>query len=111
MVDVLSDLEVIRLLAVPWIRAETTAGISSKGRITGRGIRNPEMEPLCPEIASYPRFKGPIRTRPRRYEQGCRKFPEINPRTAGESISDAGRASSSPKLTPGLIDGTKLALD
>src|SRR5678815_2191829 len=58
MVDVLSDLEVIRLLAVPWIRAETTAGISSKGRITGRGIRNPEMEPLCPEIASYSSIQG-----------------------------------------------------
>jgi hypothetical protein len=41
MVDVLSDLEVIRVLAVPRIRAETTAGISSKGRTNGPGHPQP----------------------------------------------------------------------
>ena len=54
-IDVLSDLEKRALMAVPRIRIQTKAGISTKGRV----LKNRKIEDECKQIADFIGIRGP----------------------------------------------------
>ncbi len=81
-VDVLSDLNGKSLMAVPRIRMQTKAGISTKGRV----LRDPSLEIDCMKIAEYIGIRGPCCMQMKESEEGRLKLIEVNPRMGGGTI-------------------------
>jgi carbamoyl-phosphate synthase large subunit len=103
-IDVLSDLKQEPLVAVPRIRLQTKAGISTKGRI----VRDQRIEDICKAIASYLKISGPCCIQMKESREGILKFVEINPRLGGGTIFTTLAGVNFPSLILDIAEGKEL---
>lgn len=105
-VDVLSNLDGKPLMAVPRIRMQTKAGISTKGRI----LRDPSLERDCMKIAEYIGIKGPCCMQMKESEDGILKLIEVNPRMGGGTIFTSLAGANFPALLLDIIEGKQITI-
>jgi carbamoyl-phosphate synthase large subunit len=103
-IDVLSDLKQEPLVAVPRIRLQTKAGISTKGRI----VRDQRIEDICKTIASYLKVSGPCCIQMKESKEGVLKFVEINPRLGGGTIFSTLAGVNFPILIMDIVEGKEI---
>jgi carbamoyl-phosphate synthase large subunit len=105
-VDVLSDLNGKSLMAVPRIRMQTKAGISTKGRV----LRDPSLEIDCMKIAEYIGIRGPCCMQMKESEEGRLKLIEVNPRMGGGTIFTTLAGANFPALLLEIIEGKQITI-
>src|SRR6187200_3389939 len=105
-VDVLSDLNKKPLMAVPRIRIQTKAGISTKGRI----IRDPDLEMNCMKIAEHVGIRGPCCIQMKESSDGIIKLIEINPRFGGGTMFTTLAGANFPAMILDMIYGKEILL-
>jgi carbamoyl-phosphate synthase large subunit len=105
-VDVLSDLNGKPLMAVPRIRMQTKAGISTKGRV----LRDPSLELDCMKIAEYIGIRGPCCIQMKESEEGRLKLIEVNPRMGGGTIFTSLAGANFPALLLDIIEGREITV-
>jgi carbamoyl-phosphate synthase large subunit len=105
-VDVLSDLNGKALMAVPRIRMQTKAGISTKGRV----LRDPSLEIDCMKIAEYIGIRGPCCIQMKESEEGRLKLIEVNPRMGGGTIFTSLAGANFPALLLDIIEGREITV-
>jgi carbamoyl-phosphate synthase large subunit len=105
-VDVLSDLNGKPLMAVPRIRMQTKAGISTKGRV----LRDPSLEIDCMKIAEYIGIRGPCCMQMKESEEGRLKLIEVNPRMGGGTIFTTLAGANFPALLLEIIEGKQITI-
>jgi carbamoyl-phosphate synthase large subunit len=105
-IDVLSDLNKKPLMAVPRIRIQTKAGISTKGRI----IQDPDLEMNCMKIAEHVGIRGPCCIQMKESSEGVRKLIEINPRLGGGTIFTTLAGANFPAMILDMIHGKEILL-
>ena len=98
-VDVLCNLEKKPLVAVPRVRLETKAGISTKGEV----IHDPQIEQTCMNIAKYVGIRGPCCIQMKGSKDGALKIVEINPRMGGGTIFAALAGANFPALILDMV--------
>jgi carbamoyl-phosphate synthase large subunit len=103
-IDVLSDLKQEPLIAVPRIRLQTKAGISTKGRI----VRDQRIEDVCKTIAEYLKVSGPCCIQMKESKEGVLKFVEINPRLGGGTIFTTLAGVNLPSLIMDIVEGKEI---
>jgi carbamoyl-phosphate synthase large subunit len=103
-IDVLSDLKQEPLVAVPRIRLQTKAGISTKGRI----VRDQRIENVCKTIAEYLKISGPCCIQMKESKEGVLKFVEINPRLGGGTIFTTLAGVNLPSLIMDIVEGKEI---
>jgi carbamoyl-phosphate synthase large subunit len=103
-VDVLSDLEKEPILAVPRVRMQTKAGISTRGRI----VRDEKLESLCKRIAGLIGITGPSCIQVKVSSDGLPKLVEVNPRLGGGTIFTTLAGANFPKLILDMIEGREI---
>ena len=103
-IDVLSDLEKRALMAVPRIRIQTKAGISTKGRV----LKNRKIEDECKQIADFIGIRGPSCIQMKEDEDGIVKLVEINPRMGGGTIFTTLAGANFPMMLIDLIEHKKV---
>lgn len=103
-IDVLSDLEKKALLAVPRIRIQTKAGISTKGRI----LKNRKIEEECERIADFVGIRGPCCIQMKEDANGIVKLVEINPRMGGGTIFTTLAGANFPMMLIDMIENRKV---
>jgi carbamoyl-phosphate synthase large subunit len=105
-IDVLSDLECEPILAVPRIRVETRAGISTVGRI----VKDENISETCKSIAKYLKIRGPCCIQMKESSQGVLKIVEVNPRMGGGTIFAALAGANFPAMILDMVKGKKLKI-
>jgi carbamoyl-phosphate synthase large subunit len=105
-IDVLSDLDKKSLMAVPRLRIQTKAGISTKGKI----IRNPKMELNCMKIAQRIGIRGPCCIQMKESPEGVLKLIEINPRMGGGTIFSALAGANFPAMIVDMVQGKEISI-
>ncbi|MFZ0326940.1 MAG: ATP-grasp domain-containing protein [Nitrososphaeraceae archaeon] len=105
-IDVLSDLNEKPLIAVPRIRIQTKAGISTKGKI----VRDIELEENCLEIARCIRIRGPCCIQMKESSEGTLKLVEVNPRMGGGTIFSTLAGVNFPSLLLDLIEDKEIVI-
>ena len=105
-IDVLSDLEKRALIAVPRIRIQTKAGISTKGRI----LKNRKIEEECKQIADFIGIRGPCCIQMKEDEDGTVKLVEINPRMGGGTIFTTLAGANFPMMLIEMVEHKKVRL-
>jgi carbamoyl-phosphate synthase large subunit len=105
-VDVLSDLRGKPLIAVPRIRLETKAGISSKGKV----VHRPDIEEICMKIAEQIGICGPCCIQVKESRHGKIKLVEVNPRLGGGTIITALAGANFPILILDMIKGKQIQI-
>jgi carbamoyl-phosphate synthase large subunit len=105
-VDVLCDMNKTPLIAVPRVRLQTKAGISTKGRI----VRDAELEITCMKIAQDTGIRGPCCIQMKESSEGQLKLVEINSRLGGGTIFSALAGANFPKMILDLLEGTKVKI-
>ncbi|PWU81557.1 MAG: hypothetical protein DLM72_06410 [Candidatus Nitrosopolaris wilkensis] len=105
-VDVLSDLNGKPLIAVPRIRMQTKAGISTKGRV----LRDPALEIDCMKIAEYIGIRGPCCMQMKESAEGRLKLIEVNPRMGGGTIFTSLAGANFPALLLDMIEGRQISV-
>lgn len=105
-VDVLSDLNGKPLMAVPRIRMQTRAGISTKGRV----LKDASLEIDCMKIAEYIGIRGPCCMQMKESGDGRLKLIEVNPRMGGGTIFTTLAGANFPALLLDMIDGKQITL-
>jgi carbamoyl-phosphate synthase large subunit len=103
-IDVLSNLEKKALLAVPRIRIQTKAGISTKGRI----IRNKKLESDSKQIADFIGIRGPCCIQMKEDANGTMKLVEINPRMGGGTIFTTLAGANFPIMLIDMVENKKV---
>jgi carbamoyl-phosphate synthase large subunit len=103
-IDVLSNLEKKALLAVPRIRIQTKAGISTKGRI----IRNKKLESDSKQIADFIGIRGPCCIQMKEDANGTMKLVEINPRMGGGTIFTTLAGANFPIMLIDMLENKKV---
>lgn len=103
-IDVLSDLEKRALLAVPRIRIQTKAGISTKGRI----LKDRKIEEQCKQIAEFIGIRGPCCIQMKEDENGILKLVEVNPRMGGGTIFTTLAGANFPMMLIDMIEHKKV---
>jgi carbamoyl-phosphate synthase large subunit len=103
-IDVLSDLEKRALMAVPRIRIQTKAGISTKGRI----LKNRNIEEECKQIANFIGIKGPCCIQMKEDVNGVVKLVEINPRMGGGTIFTTLAGANFPMMLIDMVEHKKV---
>jgi carbamoyl-phosphate synthase large subunit len=99
-IDVLSDLDKKAILAVPRIRIQTKAGISTKGRI----LKNRRIEEECMQIADFIGIRGPCCIQMKEDANGIIKLVEINPRMGGGTIFTALAGANFPMMLIDMVE-------
>ena len=99
-VDVLCNLDKEPLVAVPRVRLETKAGISTKGEVK----HNPQVEQTCMNIAKSVGIRGPCCIQMKGSKDGALKFVEINPRMGGGTIFAALAGANFPALILDMVN-------
>ena len=99
-VDVLCDLNKKPLVAVPRIRLQTKAGISTKGKV----VHDPQIELTCMDVADSIGIIGPCCIQMTASKDGALKIVEVNPRMGGGTIFAALAGANFPAL---LLDMVK----
>jgi carbamoyl-phosphate synthase large subunit len=105
-VDVLSDLEGKPIIAVPRIRMQTKAGISTKGRV----LRDPALEMDCMKIAELVGIRGPCCMQMKESAEGRLKLIEINPRMGGGTIFTSLAGANFPAMLLDMIEGRQVSV-
>jgi carbamoyl-phosphate synthase large subunit len=105
-VDVLSDLESKPLMAVPRIRMQTKAGISTKGKI----LRDFTLEEECMQIAEHIGIRGPCCMQMKESNDGELKLIEVNPRMGGGTIFTTLAGANFPAMLIDLIEGREVSI-
>jgi carbamoyl-phosphate synthase large subunit len=100
-IDVLSNLKQEPLIAVPRIRLQTKAGISTKGRV----IRDERIEDICKSIAGFLKINGPCCIQMKESKDGVLKFLEINPRLGGGTIFTTLAGANFPAMIVQMAKG------
>ncbi len=99
-IDVVADLEGKALVAVPRLRIETKAGISSKGRI----VKDEEIQKACLKMSEFLNIKGPSCMQMKLGKDGKPAFVEVNPRMGGGTVFATLAGVNIPKILIDLID-------
>lgn len=99
-IDVLSDLDKKALLAVPRIRIQTKAGISTKGRI----LKNRKIEEECKQIANFIGIRGPCCIQMKEDVNGVMRLVEINPRMGGGTIFTTLAGANFPMMLIDMVE-------
>jgi carbamoyl-phosphate synthase large subunit len=105
-IDVLCDLDKNPLIAVPRIRLETTAGISTRGQV----VRNPELEQTCMNIAKHVGIRGPCCIQMKESSEGVMKLTEINPRMGGGTIFAALAGVNFPEMILRMVERKEVTI-
>jgi carbamoyl-phosphate synthase large subunit len=105
-VDVLSDMDGKPIIAVPRIRMQTKAGISTKGRV----LRDPALEMDCMQIAELVGIRGPCCMQMKESAEGRLKLIEINPRMGGGTIFTSLAGANFPAMLLDMIEGRQVSL-
>ncbi len=105
-IDVLSDLQCEPILAVPRIRVETRAGISTVGKI----VKDENISETCKSIARYLKIRGPCCIQMKESSQGVLKIVEVNPRMGGGTIFAALAGANFPAMILDMVKGKKLKI-
>ena len=103
-VDVLCDMNKKPIIAVPRIRLQTKAGISTKGRI----VRDAELEITCMNIARDAGIRGPCCIQMKESSEGQLQLIEINSRLGGGTIFSALAGANFPKMILDLLEGKEV---
>jgi carbamoyl-phosphate synthase large subunit len=105
-IDVLCDLNKKALVAVPRIRLQTKAGISTKGRV----VRDPDLEMTCLKIAESVGIRGPCCIQMKESSEGELKLIEINPRMGGGTIFSTLAGVNFPALILEMIEHKEITI-
>ncbi len=103
-IDVLSDLEGEPIIAVPRIRLQTKAGISTIGKI----VRDDSISETCKSIAKYLKIIGPCCIQMKETKDGILKVVEVNPRLGGGTIFTALAGANFPSMILDMVKGKKV---
>lgn len=104
-IDVLSDLNKKPLMAVPRIRIQTKAGISTKGKI----IQDPDLETNCMKIAKHVGIRGPSCIQMKESPEGVIKLIEVNPRLGGGTIFTTLAGANFPAMILDMVAGKEIS--
>ena len=105
-IDVLSDLDGEPLIAVPRIRVQTKAGISTVGKI----VMDEKISEICKSIARYLRIKGPCCIQMKESNEGTLKLVEVNPRLGGGTIFTALAGANFPAMILDMAMGKRIKI-
>ena len=105
-IDVLSDMECEPILAVPRIRVETRAGISTVGTI----VKDENISETCKSIAKFLKIRGPCCIQMKESNDGILKIVEVNPRMGGGTIFAALAGANFPAMILDMVNGKKLKI-
>jgi carbamoyl-phosphate synthase large subunit len=105
-VDVLCDMNKKPIVAVPRIRLQTKAGISTKGRV----VRDAELEITCMKIAQDAGIRGPCCIQMKESTEGQLKLIEINSRLGGGTIFTTLAGANFPKMILDLLEGNEVKI-
>jgi len=105
-IDVLSDMECEPILAVPRIRVETRAGISTVGTI----VKDENISETCKSVAKYLKIRGPCCIQMKESNDGILKIVEVNPRMGGGTIFAALAGANFPAMILDMVNGKKLKI-
>ena len=103
-IDVLSDLDKKPLMAVPRVRIQTKAGISTKGKI----ILDSDLETNCMRIAKHVGIRGPSCIQMKESPEGVIKLIEVNPRLGGGTIFTTLAGANFPAMILDLVEGKEI---
>jgi carbamoyl-phosphate synthase large subunit len=103
-VDVLSDLQGEPIIAVPRIRLQTRAGISTVGKI----VKDENISETCKSIAKHLKIMGPCCIQMKESKEGILKIVEVNPRMGGGTIFTALAGANFPAMILDMVNGKKL---
>lgn len=103
-IDVLSDLNGEPIIAVPRIRVQTKAGISTVGKI----IKDENISETCKSIAKYLKIKGPCCIQMKESDEGTLKLVEVNPRLGGGTIFTALAGANFPAMILDMVLGKRI---
>jgi carbamoyl-phosphate synthase large subunit len=104
-IDVLSDLDKKPLMAVPRIRIQTKAGISTKGKV----MRDADIEINCMKIAEHLGIRGPCCIQMKESSEGIIKLIEVNPRLGGGTIFTALAGANFPAMILDMVNGKEIS--
>ena len=105
-IDVLSDLDCEPIIAVPRIRLETKAGISTMGKI----VKDENISDTCKSIAKYLKIRGPCCIQMKESKEGILKIVEINPRLGGGTFFTTLAGANFPAMILDMVNGKKLKI-
>jgi carbamoyl-phosphate synthase large subunit len=105
-IDVLSDLDCEPIIAVPRIRLETKAGISTMGKI----VKDENISDTCKSIAKYLKIRGPCCIQMKESEEGILKIVEVNPRLGGGTFFTTLAGANFPAMILDMVYGKKLKI-
>lgn len=100
-IDVLSDMNKEPIMAVPRLRIQTKAGVSTKGRI----VKDPNTERECMNIAKHVGIRGPCCIQMKESAEGILKMIEINPRFGGGTIFTTLAGANFPAMIIDMLNG------
>jgi carbamoyl-phosphate synthase large subunit len=103
-IDVLSDMNKKPIFAVPRIRLQTKAGISTKGRI----IRDADLETTCMNMAREIGIRGPSCIQVKESSEEQLKLIEINSRLGGGTIFSTLAGANIPSMILEMLSGTHI---
>ena len=103
-IDVLSDLVGEPIIAVPRIRLQTKAGISTIGKI----VKNDSISETSKSIAKYLKIIGPCCIQMKESKEGILKVVEVNPRLGGGTIFTALAGANFPSMILDMVKGKKI---
>ena len=105
-IDVLSDLECEPIIAVPRIRLETKAGISTIGKI----VKDENISDTCKSIAKCLKIRGPCCIQMKESKEGILKIVEVNPRMGGGTFFTTLAGANFPAMILDMVNGKKLKI-
>jgi carbamoyl-phosphate synthase large subunit len=105
-IDVLSDLECEPIIAVPRIRLETKAGISTMGKI----VKDENISDTCKLIAKCLKIRGPCCIQMKESKEGILKIVEVNPRMGGGTFFTTLAGANFPAMILDMVNGKKLKI-
>jgi carbamoyl-phosphate synthase large subunit len=105
-IDVLSDLDGDPIIAVPRIRVQTKAGISTVGKI----VADEKISETCKSIAKYLKIKGPCCIQMKESNDGTLKLVEVNPRLGGGTIFTTLAGANFPAMILDMVRGKRIRI-
>jgi carbamoyl-phosphate synthase large subunit len=103
-VDVLCDMSKKPIVAVPRIRLQTKAGISTKGRV----VRDADLEITCMNVARDVGIRGPCCIQMKESSKEQLQLIEINSRLGGGTIFSTLAGANFPAMIMDMLQGNKI---
>lgn len=105
-IDVLSDLNAEPIIAVPRIRVQTKAGISTVGKI----VMDNNISEICKSVAKHLMIKGPCCIQMKQSREGSLKLVEVNPRLGGGTIFTTLAGANFPVMILDMVMGKRIKI-